>query len=140
MRHVATAVRAVVTATLILACASLTSSAIAQTKPAAATQKVDPALARRVATLIGQLDAADYKAREAATAAVEDLPAEALPLVEAVLSTGALSPEVSIRLGMKVDVLRRKSTAYDRELRREFDWNRADTLAVYDGGGHTNPK
>src|SRR4051794_23883618 len=125
MKHVATTVRAFVTATLILACPSLTSSAFAQANPAAATPKVDPELAKRVATLIGQLDTADYKAREAATVAVEDLPPDALPLVEAALATGALSPEVSIRLGMKVDVLRRKSTAYDRELRREFDWNRA---------------
>jgi hypothetical protein len=61
-------------------------------------------------------------------------------MLESALAAGNLSPEVGLTLGMKVDQLRRKATSYDLERKREYEWNRADALAAYDGGGHTNPK
>jgi hypothetical protein len=103
---------------------------------------VAPALRARVEALLRRLDADDFAAREAASLELESLPPEALPMIEAALSTGAMSPEVALRLEAKVSLLRRKAvaTVYENALRQEMDWSRTTALAAYDGGGHINPK
>jgi hypothetical protein len=108
-------------------------------EPAAAP---DPALTAQVSALLRQLDSDDYRRRDAATTALEQLPGEALPLIEDALSAGTLSPEVALRLEAKVSIVRRKAaaTAHEAALRRDLAWARDASLAAYDGGGHANPK
>ncbi|MDB5324353.1 MAG: hypothetical protein JWN40_5984 [Phycisphaerales bacterium] len=102
----------------------------------------DPALAAQVAAMLLKLNSEDFRIRDAASTAVEGLPAEALPLIEAALASGELSPEVSVRLDAKVSLLKRKAaaTAYENSIRQELEWNRTTALTAYDQGGHTNPK
>jgi hypothetical protein len=107
-----------------------------------AADPADAALAARVTVLLRELDSDDYRKRDAATTELEELPGEALPLIEEALATGTLSPEVSLRLEAKVSLVRRKAaaTAYEAAQRRELAWARDTSLAAYDGGGHTNPR
>jgi hypothetical protein len=109
---------------------------------AAAPPATNPALAAQVAATLVKLNSDDFRIRDAASTEVEGLPAEALPLIEAALASGELSPEVSVRLDAKVSVLKRKgvATAYENSIRQELEWNRNTALAAYDHGGHTNPK
>lgn len=110
------------------------------TGPAVAA--ADPALAARVNALLVQLEAGDYRARERATAAVEELPPAALPFIEKAVASGDLSPEVSARLSSRMSILLRKSAAtkYEQRLRAMLEWERTASLAAYDRGGHTDPK
>jgi hypothetical protein len=103
---------------------------------------IDPALTKQVRALLARLESDDYQERERATLAVEQLPAEAVPLIERALASGDLSPEVSVRLADRVGTLRRKvaSTKYEDMLRAMFLWDRQSYLTAYERGGHTNPK
>jgi hypothetical protein len=112
---------------------------------AAAADKVDdidPNLRARVAAIFKQLESDDFHVRDAASAAIDALPAETLPLIEEALATGELSPEVSLRLEAKISSLRRKATssAYEKALAQNLVWARTNTLAAYDEGRHKNPK
>jgi hypothetical protein len=109
---------------------------------AAAPPATNPALAAQVAATLVKLNSDDFRIRDAASTEVEGFPAEALPMIEAALASGELSPEVSLRLDAKVSLLKRKAvaTAYENSIRQELEWNRNTALAAYDQGGHTNPK
>jgi hypothetical protein len=123
--------------TLLFACA-LTRACLG----AGPAEKIDPALAARVTALLRDLNSDNFATRDAASTKLDALPGEALPLIEEALSTGELSPEVSLRLDAKVSLLRRKAaaTAYEKSLQRELEWSRTTALAAYDNGGHTNPE
>jgi hypothetical protein len=101
-----------------------------------------PALARQVRAILSRLASGDYKDRERATLEAEALPAAALPLIEDALASGALSPEVALRLADKVSALQRKvaSTKYEDMLRGMYLWDRQSLLDAYDRGGHADPK
>src|SRR4051812_777504 len=103
---------------------------------------IDPALSKQVRGLLLRLESGDYQEHEQATLAIEKLPASALPLIERALASGALSPEVSVRLADRVSTLQRKvaSTKYKDMLRVNFLWDRQSYLDGYEKGGHTNPK
>ncbi|HSI34615.1 MAG: hypothetical protein ACAI43_15610 [Phycisphaerae bacterium] len=111
----------------------------APTKPAPAAP-LSPD--RQVLLLLAQLGSPDYAVRDKAALAIEELPASALPAIEAALAKGELSPEVAVRLAEKVSYVRRKSdaTKYETMLRDYYVWDRDTALAAYTGGGHTNPK
>lgn len=110
------------------------------TAPAAAAG--DAAFGARVTELMKQLGAEDFRVRERAAEAIEELPAEALPFIEEAVAGGELSPEVNLRLTEQMSVLLRKkaATGYEHWLRGILDWEREVALASYEAGKYRGEK
>jgi hypothetical protein len=106
----------------------------------AASPATAPArLEDRVNQVVQQLDSDSYQERQAAVDAGNQLPIEALPLLEAASQKPGVSPEVAAELGGVIKTLRRaagKQTKYQTYL----DYYRKHIAGEYRTVGKRNPK
>jgi hypothetical protein len=114
----------------------LTLSAAAQLPDA---QPPGTPTANTAQTLIGQLDHPDFAVRSAASRQLNNLPGDALPVVEAAIrDDDALSPESRLRLQTAVKFLKPRNFFEAREVRRD-NWERKMLHDAYHQCGKTDP-
>jgi hypothetical protein len=89
-------------------------------------------------TLVAQLDDADFNVRSAASRQLNNLPGDALPIVEAAIRDDATSAESKLRLQAAAKFLKPRSFFEARERRRE-EWEHKMLHDAYHQGGHTDP-
>jgi hypothetical protein len=88
-------------------------------------------------TLVAQLDDADFAVRTAASRQLNNLPGEALPVVESAIRDDATSAESRLRLQAAVKFLKPRNFFEAREHRRE-EWEHKMLHDAYHQGGHTD--
>jgi hypothetical protein len=99
-------------------------------------------LPARYAQALKKLGSDEYAEREAATAEIGGLPADAIPLVESTLSRPDLDPELRTRLGRAIVALRerRKLDSAAKKTAQYREWSRKTTREAYDAVGRKDAK
>jgi len=109
---------------------------------AALARQVSPDAADRFARILKKLGADEYADREAASAELAALPAEALALVQAELQRTGLDAEVRTRLEASVPAFKSKArhSAATRKKELSVAWTQKTVVDAYDRVGRKDPK
>ncbi|HLY11365.1 MAG TPA: hypothetical protein VKW04_18830 [Planctomycetota bacterium] len=106
------------------------------------TQEPSRETADRFAKALKNLGADDYQDREAASAEINALPADALALIEAELNKADLEAEVRSRLERSLSLFRvkAKKTASARKKAASMEWTQKTVVAAYEEVGRKDAK
>ncbi len=95
-------------------------------------------LATRVNAVVLKLDSDDYTARQKASDELAELPAEALPLLQAAMARPDISDEVRSRIQEGIPPLQHR-LVLERLIRKRFEFFSRTSAGAYDNVGDKNP-